>query len=78
MRSQRGPAISFALAALWLILAGSRAATMIGSPARWVDVLLIFVCGMLVGVNLMQARIARRRAETPPPEILGGPPNVPQ
>ena len=67
MPTPRGPAISFALAALWLILAGSRAATMIGSPARWVDVLLIFVCGMLVGVNLMRAKIARRHAETPSP-----------
>ena len=78
MPTPRGPAIYFALAALWLIIAASRAATIIGKPARWVDVLLLIACGMLVGVNLMRARIASRRAETPSPEIPCGPPNVPK
>ncbi len=78
MPREHRPVVFIALAALWLLIALSRAFTMIGNPARWVDVLLLLMCGLLVGVNLVRAKVAFRARSVTPTDASGDAPNQPQ
>ena len=63
---------------LFLIVAVSRAAQMIGNPARWVDIFTLMASTLVAGVLFTRAMVARRAKLDLPPEIPGGPPNVPK
>lgn len=67
-----------ALSALWLLIALSKAFSIIGNPARWVDVLFLLATGMIAGLFLAKAKHAYRMANSVRPEIPGGPPTVPK
>ena len=78
MPRQRSFGAYLALSVLWLIIAVSRAYTMIGQPTRWVDILMVMASTMIAGVFFARAIATKRASAVLPPDIPGEPPNVPK